>query len=79
MSDLYKSNHKLSFPAERVISKPVIQGPSNQTVTSGSNVKFECKIILSGLQPHIQWLEALQGQRFLHVTRGQTLRHPTTG
>ncbi|XP_061194656.1 fibroblast growth factor receptor 4-like isoform X3 [Saccostrea echinata] len=45
---------------DRVLTKPVIQGPLNQTVTYLDDVKFQCKVVMSDLQPHIQWLKHYQ-------------------
>ncbi|XP_056006443.1 fibroblast growth factor receptor 4-like isoform X5 [Ostrea edulis] len=45
---------------DRVLTKPVIQGPVNQTVTYRDDVKFECIVVMSDLQPHIQWLKHYQ-------------------
>lgn len=46
--------------SDRVLTKPVIHGPVNQTVTYMDDVKFECKVVMSDLQPHIQWLKHYQ-------------------
>lgn len=46
--------------SDRVLTKPVIHGPVNQTVTYLDDVKFECKVVMSDLQPHIQWLKHYQ-------------------
>ena len=43
--------------SDRVLTKPVIQGPVNQTVTYMDDVRFDCIVVMSDLQPHIQWLK----------------------
>lgn len=40
-----------------MLTKPVIQGPVNKTVTYMDDVKFECIVVMSDLQPVIQWLK----------------------
>lgn len=40
-----------------MLTKPVIQGPVNKTVTYMDDVKFECIVVMSDLQPFIQWLK----------------------
>ncbi|KAL5021031.1 hypothetical protein ScPMuIL_000186 [Solemya velum] len=42
---------------QRFPHAPVIEGPSNKTAVLGDTVVFECRIILSDLQPHIQWVK----------------------
>lgn len=54
-------NHTFELKViDRVLTKPVIHGPVNQTVTYLDDVKFECKVVMSDLQPHIQWLKHYQ-------------------
>ncbi|XP_065924904.1 fibroblast growth factor receptor 4 isoform X7 [Magallana gigas] len=54
-------NHTFELKViDRVLTKPVIHGPVNQTVTYMDDVKFECKVVMSDLQPHIQWLKHYQ-------------------
>lgn len=42
---------------QRVPYAPIIDGPKNQTVVVGDTAKFECKVVVSDLQPHLQWLK----------------------
>ncbi|XP_050397094.1 fibroblast growth factor receptor 4 isoform X1 [Patella vulgata] len=42
---------------QRLPHSPIIEGPKNQTVVVGETVKMHCKIILSDLHPHLQWLK----------------------
>ncbi|XP_052098612.1 fibroblast growth factor receptor 2-like isoform X2 [Mytilus californianus] len=39
------------------ITKPVIVGPTNQTVQAGGDARFECKVLRNDLQHHTQWLQ----------------------
>ncbi|CAI9738965.1 fibroblast growth factor receptor 2-like isoform X1 [Octopus vulgaris] len=41
---------------QRVPHAPFIDGPKNQTVTYGETAKFMCKVMISDLHPHLQWL-----------------------
>eukprot|EP00106_Octopus_bimaculoides_P002097 XP_014769539.1 PREDICTED: fibroblast growth factor receptor 2-like [Octopus bimaculoides] len=41
---------------QRVPHAPFIDGPKNQTVTYGGTAKFMCKVMISDLHPHLQWL-----------------------
>nr|XP_022288762.1 fibroblast growth factor receptor 2-like isoform X2 [Crassostrea virginica] len=51
-------NHTFELKViDRVLTKPVIQGPVNQTVTYMDDVRFDCIVVMSDLQPHIQWLK----------------------
>ncbi|XP_062591636.1 fibroblast growth factor receptor 2-like isoform X2 [Saccostrea cucullata] len=45
---------------DQMLTKPVIQGPLNQTVTYLDDAKFQCKVVMSDLQSHIQWLKHYQ-------------------
>ncbi|XP_052059025.1 fibroblast growth factor receptor 2-like, partial [Mytilus californianus] len=40
-----------------IITKPLVVGPTNQTVQAGSDAKFECKVLRNDLQHHTQWLQ----------------------
>ncbi|XP_063434967.1 fibroblast growth factor receptor 3-like [Mytilus trossulus] len=57
-NDLGKLNftYKLEVLMSR-ITKPVIVGPTNQTVQAGSDARFECKVLRNDLQHHTQWLQ----------------------
>lgn len=44
------------FVSERLPHAPIIKGPKNQTVVVGETAVFNCRILLSDLHPHIQWL-----------------------
>ncbi|XP_063415618.1 uncharacterized protein LOC134697337 [Mytilus trossulus] len=48
---------KTNFSAVSRITKPVIVGPVNQTVQTGSDARFECIEITKGPQHHTQWLQ----------------------
>nr|XP_022304914.1 fibroblast growth factor receptor 1-A-like [Crassostrea virginica] len=51
-------NHTFELKViDRVLTKPVIQGLVNQTVTYMDDVRFDCIVVMSDLQPHIQWLK----------------------
>ncbi|XP_046362348.1 fibroblast growth factor receptor 2-like isoform X2 [Haliotis rufescens] len=41
---------------QRLPHAPIIKGPKNQTVVVGETAVFNCRILLSDLHPHIQWL-----------------------
>ncbi|KAL8607082.1 hypothetical protein ACOMHN_008668 [Nucella lapillus] len=41
---------------QRVSHKPIIEGPKNQTVAVGETAVLTCKIVISDLHPHLQWL-----------------------
>ncbi|KAK7455922.1 hypothetical protein BaRGS_00039435, partial [Batillaria attramentaria] len=45
---------------QRLPHKPIIEGPKNQTVVIGANATLTCKIVLSDLHPHLQWLKHYQ-------------------
>ncbi|XP_041369087.1 fibroblast growth factor receptor 4-like isoform X2 [Gigantopelta aegis] len=45
---------------QRLPHTPVIEGPKNQTVLLSDDAVFTCKIILSDLHPHLQWLKHYQ-------------------
>lgn len=42
---------------QRVPYAPIIDGPKNQTVVIGETAIFKCKVVVSDLQPHLQWLK----------------------
>lgn len=46
--------------SERLSHKPIIEGPKNQTVAVGDTAVLTCKIVLSDLHPHLQWLKHYQ-------------------
>nr|KAG5686117.1 hypothetical protein BaRGS_001182 [Batillaria attramentaria] len=67
---------------QRLPHKPIIEGPKNQTVVIGANATLTCKIVLSDLHPHLQWLKHYQvngsyvkenGQPFVTVIQTATV------
>lgn len=65
---------------QRLSHKPIIDGPKNQTVVIGDTAILTCKIVLSDLHPHLQWLKHYQvngsytkdnGQPFVTVIQGK--------
>ncbi|XP_078328528.1 fibroblast growth factor receptor 1-A-like isoform X2 [Crassostrea virginica] len=51
-------NHTFELKViDRVLTKPVIQGPVNQTVTYMDDARFDCTVVMSDLQHHIQWFK----------------------
>lgn len=49
--------HHVIYISERVPYAPIIDGPKNQTVAAGETAIFKCKVVVSDLQPHLQWLK----------------------
>ncbi|ESO93155.1 hypothetical protein LOTGIDRAFT_91761, partial [Lottia gigantea] len=42
---------------QRLPHSPIIDGPKNQTAIEGETVKLNCKILVSDLHPHLQWVK----------------------
>ncbi|XP_076461988.1 fibroblast growth factor receptor 2-like [Babylonia areolata] len=45
---------------QRLSHKPIIEGPKNLTVAVGETAVLTCKIVISDLHPHLQWLRHYQ-------------------
>ncbi|XP_076104296.1 fibroblast growth factor receptor 3-like isoform X2 [Mytilus galloprovincialis] len=85
-NDLGKLNftYKLEVLMSR-ITKPVIVGPTNQTVQAGSDARFECKVLRNDLQHHTQWLQHYtvngsyrddEGQPYVNIIQNISVSQP---
>lgn len=69
---------------QRLAHKPIIDGPRNLTVAVGDTAVLTCKIVLSDLHPHLQWLKHYRvngsyvkenGQPFVTVIQTATVNN----